>query len=115
MSSSSHLSSASTTPTPTASKLPDPNPNTDHRILAVVIILGIVGAFLLGYIVHITLQVKRRQDKEAEAAGPYQGTLINSDEHPAAQITPFGSGVGGYSGPRFSEDFSFRYVSINDY
>jgi len=99
---SSASTSSSTAPSTStsASSIHDANPSTDHRILAVVIILGIVGAFLLVYIVHITLQVKRRQDKEKESTGPYQGTLIHSDDHPAAQITPFGSVAGG-SGPRF--------------
>ncbi|KAF8911685.1 hypothetical protein CPB84DRAFT_1762612 [Gymnopilus junonius] len=93
-------SSPSASPSVSASSISDPNPKSDHRILAVVIILGVVGAFLLYYIVHITLQVKRRQAMEAESTGPYQGTLIHSDDHPAAHITPFGSVAGG-SGPRF--------------
>ena len=92
----------SSTASPSASTNPDASPKNDHRILILVVILGIVAAFLIAYIVYITMRVKRRQTN-GEDLGPYQGTAMNQD-HPAANITPFGS-VGPHSGanfPRFS-------------
>jgi len=61
-----------------------------------------VAAFLIAYIVYITIRLKRRQTS-GQDLGPYQGTAMTQD-HPAANITPFGS-VGPHSGgnyPRFS-------------
>jgi hypothetical protein len=92
----------STTPIPSASTKSDATPKNDHRILIVVVILGIVAAFLIAYIVYITIRLKRRQTS-GQDLGPYQGTAMTQD-HPAANITPFGS-VGPHSGgnfPRFS-------------
>lgn len=99
MSSYPTSSTSNTALNATISNAADSTPKDDHRILAVVIILGIVGAFLMTYIIYITLHVKRRQDS-GEVVGPYQGTLILNDDHPAARITPFGGTAGGY-GPRF--------------
>jgi len=92
----------STTSIPSASTKPDATPKNDHRILIVVVILGIVATFLIAYIVYITIRLKRRQTS-GQDLGPYQGTAMTQD-HPAANITPFGS-VGPHSGgnfPRFS-------------
>jgi len=92
----------SSTASPSASTKPDATAKSDHRILIVVVILGIVAAFLISYIVYITVRLKRRQTS-GDDLGPYQGTAMNQD-HPAANITPFGS-VGPHSGanfPRFS-------------
>ena len=92
----------STTSIPSASTKLDATPKNDHRILIVVVILGIVAAFLIAYIVYITIRLKRRQTS-GQDLGPYQGTAMTQD-HPAANITPFGS-VGPHSGgnfPRFS-------------
>jgi len=96
------LATMSTTPIASASTKPDATPKNDHQILIVVVILGIVAAFLIAYIVYITICLKRRQTS-GQDLGPYQGTAMTQD-HPAANITPFGS-VGPHSGgnfPRFS-------------
>jgi len=82
----------------------DATPKNDHRILIVVIILGILATFLIAYIVYITMRLKRRQTS-GENMGPYQGTATHQD-HPAANITPFGA-VGPDSGgqiPRFKHN-----------
>lgn len=65
------------------------------------VILGIIGAFLVAFVLYITLRLKRRQSN-GEDSGPYQGTVMHSD-HPAAQITPFaeGNGRGAGHGPKF--------------
>ena len=66
------------------------------------VILGIVAAFLIAYIVYITIHLKWQQTSEQDL-GPYQGIAMTQD-HPAANITPFGS-LGLHSGgnvPRFS-------------
>jgi len=99
MSSHPAASTSNTALNATISNAADAIPKDDHRILVVVIILGILGAFLIAYIIYITLHVKRRQDN-GEVLGPYQGTLIENDDHPAARITPFGAIGGGY-GPRY--------------
>lgn len=78
----------------------DVAPSTDPRLLAVVIVLGIVAAFLITFIVYITLRVKRRE-VSGDTLDPH-GTVIHQD-HPAAHITPFGA-VGAQIGgrvPRF--------------
>jgi hypothetical protein len=84
----------------TISNAADATPKDDHRILVTVIILGIVGAFLIAYIIYITLHVKRREGN-GEVLGPFQGTLIQSHDDPAAHITPFGAIGGGYGRPRY--------------
>jgi len=91
---------ASASNTATVSNAADATPKDDHRILVLVIILGIVGAFMIAYIIYITLHVKRRQDN-GEVLGPYQGTLIQNHDHPAAHITPFGAIGGGYGRPQY--------------
>ncbi|KAF8959921.1 hypothetical protein BDZ97DRAFT_1922529 [Flammula alnicola] len=97
---SASLSSSSASP----SKISDPTPKSDHRILIVVVILGIVGAFLIAYIIYITRRVNRRQSN-GEISGPYQGTAMHQD-HPAANITPFGAAGPHYGGqvPRFKHN-----------
>ncbi|KAF9561874.1 hypothetical protein CPC08DRAFT_707058 [Agrocybe pediades] len=79
----------------------DGTPKNDRRMLAVVVVLGIVGAFLIAFIIWLTLRVKRRESS-GENLGPYQGTLIQ-DAHPAADITPFGAvgHVSSAKGPRY--------------
>lgn len=64
----------------------------------------ILAAFLVAYIVFITVRLKRRHDRGELEAGPYQGTALSQD-HPAAHITPFGATGpnGGKRGPEFSE------------
>lgn len=97
-------STSSSSSTPTASSLSDPTPKNDHRLLAVIIVLTIVAAFLITYIMYITVRLKKRQEN-GEIHGPNQGTVIHDDDHPAANITPFGA-VGPNAGgkvPRFSE------------
>ncbi|KDR69873.1 hypothetical protein GALMADRAFT_913495 [Galerina marginata CBS 339.88] len=96
-------SSSSSIPSAVPSNVPDATPKNDHRILVVVVILGIVGAFLIAFIIYTTLRVKRRQD--AEASGPYQGTAIHND-HPATHIVPFGAGGphSGLNGPRYKHN-----------
>ena len=80
-------------------------PSTDPRLLAVIIVLGIVAAFLITFIVYITLRVKRRE-VNGETLDPPHGTVIHQD-HPAAHITPFGAVGAQYGGrvPRFCEYF----------
>lgn len=94
------MSSATTSSTasPSASTKPDATPKNDHRILIVVVILGILAAFLISYVIYITVRLKRRQTS-GDDLGPYQGTAMNQD-HPAANITPFGS-IGPNSGANF--------------
>ncbi|KAF8161535.1 hypothetical protein B0H34DRAFT_383755 [Crassisporium funariophilum] len=75
----------------------DATPKSDHRILIVVVVLGIVAACLIAFVIYITLRLKRRQSS-GKAFGPYQGTVMHH-EHPAAHITPFGAG-GPHSGGR---------------
>ncbi|KAF8181849.1 hypothetical protein BJ912DRAFT_979345 [Pholiota molesta] len=98
-------STSSSSATPTASNLSDPTPTNDHRLLAVIVVLVIVAAFLITYIMYITVRLKRRQEN-GEIHGPNQGTLIHDDDHPAANITPFGA-VGPNAGgrvPRFKHN-----------
>lgn len=73
-------------------------------MVPVIITLVILAAFLVAYIVFITVRLKRRQDRGELAAGPYQGTALSHD-HPAANITPFGATGpdAGKKGPEFSE------------
>jgi len=99
------MSSSTTSTFPaaaTSSSRVDATPKTDHRMLAVVVVLGISGAFLIAFIIWLTLRVKRRESSGANL-GPYQGSLIQ-ETHPAADIIPFGA-VGhniGAKGPRYS-------------
>lgn len=93
--------SSTASPSTTSSTKTDATPKNDHRILIVVVILGILATFLIAYIVYITIRLKRRQTS-GENLGPYQGTAMHQD-HPAANIVPFGA-VGPHSGgkiPRF--------------
>lgn len=84
----------------TSSKLT--SPPIDHRIFVVIIVLVMFGLALVGFIVYITVRLKKRGPYEA--SGPYEGTLVHPD-HPAAQITPFGGGGPhlGRNTPRFSK------------
>ena len=75
--------------------------STDGRLRTVIVVLSILAAILVAYIIYTTLKTKRRQMR-SEHAGPYQGTVIQSD-HPAAEIAPFGSNsYSGATGPKFS-------------
>jgi len=76
----------------------------DRRLLIVVFALGIA---LIGFIIYMTVRLKRRRPDEA--SGPYKGTLVHH-EHPAAQITPFGGG-GPYSGRNTPQ---FKYTPGED-
>ncbi|KAF9047671.1 hypothetical protein BJ165DRAFT_1117351 [Panaeolus papilionaceus] len=105
--SSSPSSSSSTSPpsttSSTVSSSPTPydaTPKNDKRILTVVVILGIAAFFLVLYIIHITIKLKRRQRAEG-TEGPFAGTVL-AGEHLAAKITPFGEGVAGSRGPRYN-------------
>lgn len=79
----------------------------DRRLLIVVFALGIVGVALIGFIIYITVRLKRRRPDEA--SGPYKGTSVHH-EHPAAQITPFGGG-GPHSGRNVPQ---FKYTPGED-
>lgn len=63
-------------------------PRIDHRILIVIIVLGIFAMVLIAVIIFITVRLKKRPP---EACGPYEGTLVHP-HHLAAQIMPFGAG-----------------------
>ena len=93
---------SSSSPSATAA-IGDPSPGSDRRILAALIVLGIAAVFLVAYIIHLTLRVKRRQEAEESGIGPFAGRVTAQDD-PAAHVTPFDAG-GSYSGmtmPRFS-------------
>ncbi|KAF9479099.1 hypothetical protein BDN70DRAFT_879166 [Pholiota conissans] len=105
MSPSPAASTSSSSATPTSSSLSDATPKNDHRLLAVVVVLVIVAAFLIAYVMYITVRLKRRQES-GDILGPTQGTVINDQDHPAANITPFGA-VGPNAGsraPRFKHN-----------
>ncbi|TFK45119.1 hypothetical protein BDQ12DRAFT_674159 [Crucibulum laeve] len=87
MSSSSSSSAAASASA--SSTVTDATPKNDSRILTVAVVLSILGAILVGGIIYMTIRLKRRQANGA-ASGPYHGTVVN-EEHPSAQITPFGS------------------------
>jgi len=81
----------------------DPSPGSDRRILAALVVLGLAAVVLIGFIIHLTLRVKRRQEAEESGIGPFAGRVTAQDD-PAAHVTPFDAG-GSYSGmtmPRFS-------------
>ncbi|KAF6746801.1 hypothetical protein DFP72DRAFT_1017071 [Ephemerocybe angulata] len=65
-------------------------PKNDRRILSVIVVLAIVGAFVIASIVWYTLRLKRRS-KRPMSGGPFQGTSIWDKNHPASRITPFGA------------------------
>lgn len=77
-------------------------PTIDHRILILILVPLLVGIALIGFIIYITIRLKKRRSQEA--FGPYEGTLVHPEDL-AAQITPYG-GSGpdrGRNIPRFSE------------
>ena len=67
-------------------------PKNDRRILSVIIVLSIVGAFVIAGIVWYTIRLKRRNQEHRLSAGPFHGTQIYDKDHPASRITPFGAG-----------------------
>lgn len=67
-------------------------PGHDSRILALIIVLSIVGACIIGGIVWYTLRLKRRDREHRLSIGPFHGTQIYDKDHPASRITPFGAG-----------------------
>ena len=76
------------------------------------VILGIVAAFLIAYIVYITIHLKRWQTSRQDL-GPYQGIAMTQD-HPAANITPFDS-LESHSGgnvPQFSVYSLIMFYSL---
>jgi len=93
---------SSSSASPSATSLDaDVAPSADPRLSAVIIVLGIVAAFLITFIVYITLRVKKRE-VSGDTLDPSHGTVMHQD-HPAAHITPFGA-AGPQSGgrvPRF--------------
>ena len=89
-------------------------PTIDHRLLILILVPVIVGITFIGFVVYITIRVKKWRSHEA--FGPYEGTLVHPEDL-AAQITPYG-GSGPHRGrniPRFSElifycDIYFRIL-----
>ena len=83
-------------------------------MLIVIIVLVVLGSIAVGFVIYITIRLKKRQPHEN--FGPYEGTLVRPDDL-AAQITPYG-GSGPHRGrniPRFSEfifycDIYFRVL-----
>jgi hypothetical protein len=57
-------------------------------IFVAIIVLVISGIILVGFIIYITVRLKKRGPGDS---GPYEGTAVHP-EHLAAQITPFGAG-----------------------
>lgn len=93
-------SASSASPSRTASI--DPlTPKNDRRILALIIILSILGAFIITGIVWYTLRLKRRDREQRLSVGPFHGTQIYDKDHPASRITPFGAGPA--NSPSFGE------------
>ncbi|KAJ2922804.1 hypothetical protein H1R20_g14306, partial [Candolleomyces eurysporus] len=92
----------STTATSAASSSSAPadliTPKHDRRILSVIVVLSIAGAFVVAGIIWYTIRLKRRS-RRPMSAGPFQGTAILDRRHPAAQITPFG---GSLNAPSFN-------------
>jgi len=85
-------------PSPSSSVSSAISPN--GRLHTVIIVLSILAAFLIVYIIFITLKAKKEQPN-SERAGPYTGTTI-SPNHPAAEIAPFGNySHSGATGPRY--------------
>lgn len=94
--------STQTSPTHSPTSSSSVSPQNNHRLLIVLVVLGILGLALVIFTIYITVRLKKR--RLDEASGPYEGTMVDR-EHPAAQITPFGA-AGPYSGrtmPQFSE------------
>ena len=99
-----------TTPPPSPSSIshssatpPNTSPRDDPRLLIVIAVLGVLGACLAGFVIYITLRLKKRK-RPNESSGPYEGAVVQ-DGHLAAQITPFGAGSPhpGRMMPQFSE------------
>jgi hypothetical protein len=75
-------------------------PRIDRRILVMVLVPVLVGIALIGFVICITIRLKKRRHK---AFGPYEGTLVHPEDL-AAQITPYGGSgpLRGRNIPRFS-------------
>ncbi|KIK05834.1 hypothetical protein K443DRAFT_674880 [Laccaria amethystina LaAM-08-1] len=91
----SSSSPSSTTTSPSSSKPNDASPKNDSRTLITITILSIAAFLLIGYIVYLTLRLKRRQLAESTEAGggghgPYHGAPADGS-HIASRISPFAS------------------------
>lgn len=95
------MSTSASSASPSSTAPIDPlTPKNDARVLAVIVVLSILGAFVISGIVWYTIRLKRREEHRL-SVGPFHGTQIYDKDHPAARITPFGAGPA--NSPSFGE------------
>ncbi|KDQ56444.1 hypothetical protein JAAARDRAFT_311867 [Jaapia argillacea MUCL 33604] len=111
-SSSSHLASShsSTIPsssgvTATSTPSPPPTPSANEGLVAAGVTLGILGFFMIVGIVVFALRLRKKGAKQEDPQNPnwpprYPRHTMVASQHPANQITPYGSPVA--ETPRYS-------------